>query len=173
MAMAVPGLAWALLMRAHGIRSDFFGRTPETVAQRAHPTVVAFADHLHLVPVAAAVAIVGSFALGGTRSRLGLGNSGWLWLVVAGSLAAIAFTYVFGAIEIHWWLTTSISRTTVFAILALYADLAIWLVIALTRDEHIESDAESPAVIGSELARAPASLIAEGGRSSTTAVQRQ
>jgi len=136
--MAAPGLAWVLLMRLEGIGSDFVGHSTETFAQRAHPTLAAFADHLHILPVAAAVAVVGSLVLRGTRTRLGLGHPGWLWLVIAWSLAAIAATYVFGALEIKWWLATSIVRTMIFAQLALYTDLAVWCVVALTRTPRPE-----------------------------------
>jgi hypothetical protein len=34
---------------------------------------------------------------------------------------------VSGSPEIHWWLATSVTRTTIARVL-LYADLAIWLV---------------------------------------------
>ena len=138
--MAVPGLAWALLVRLDGFGSPYFGRSAETIGQRLHPTLVGLADNLHILPVAAAVFLVGSLALRGSRTRLGLGNPGWLWLVVAGSLVTVAATYVFGALEISLWLTTSVSRTTIFAQLALYTDLAVWLVIALTKDEPAENE---------------------------------
>ncbi len=140
--MAAPCLVWALLVWRNRIPSDFFRRAaPETVSQRVPPTLMSFADHLHIVPVAAAVAIAGSLILRGTRSRLGLGNPLWLWLVVAGSLAAIAFTYIFGDINIYAWLNTSASRTTIFAYLALYADLAVWLVVAVTNDKPADGEA--------------------------------
>jgi len=158
--MAVPCLVWALLVWVERIHSDFIGSAPETPAQRVQPTLLAFADHLHIFPVAAAVAIVGSFVLRGTRSRLGLGNPGWLWLVVAGSLTAIGLTYVFGAPNIYWWITTSISRTTIFAALAMYTDLAIWLVVALTRNEPTEDEAESYAPFEDELVF-PAPFVVE------------
>jgi hypothetical protein len=38
---------------------------------------------------------------------------------------------VFGVLEIHVWWANSVNRTTIFAQVLLYADLAIWLVIAL------------------------------------------
>ncbi len=148
--MAAPCLVWALLVWREGIRSNFFGRRPETVSQRVSPTLVAFADHLHIVPVAVAVAIAGSLTLRGTRSRLGLGNPLWLWLVVAGSLAAIAYTYIFGDLNIHYWLSTSAARTTIFAYLALYADLAIWLVVAVTNDGSTDDESRSPAMVDGE-----------------------
>ena len=53
-----------------------------------------------------------------------------MWVVVAFSVVALLITYVFGAPEIHWWLSTSANRTTIFAQLALYSDMAVWLAIA-------------------------------------------
>jgi hypothetical protein len=160
--MATPCLVWALLMWLQTIRGNFIGRAPETVAQRVHPTLLAFADHLHILPVAAAVAVVGSFALRGARSRLGLGNPVWLWLVVAGSLAAIELTYLFGAPNIYWWLQTSVSRTTIFADLALYTDLAIWLVVALTGSGQTDGQTK-PLASAKDMSIISATLIAENG----------
>ena len=110
LAMAAPGLAWAALVRFEGIGTVFFGRSlsgRESVRERLHPTWVGLAQNLHILPVAAAVALVGSLALSGSRTRLGLGNPGWMWLIVTGSLGILAFTYVFGALEINWWLRAS------------------------------------------------------------------
>ena len=50
------------------------------------------------------------------------------WL---GSIVTIFATYVFGDYPIEWWLQTSVSRTTIFAQVLLYADICIWLVVAL------------------------------------------
>jgi hypothetical protein len=65
------------------------------------------------------------------RERARLGNPAWLWTACLVSLAIIFATYVFGAFEIHGWLGNSVNRTTIFAQVLLYADLAIWMVIAL------------------------------------------
>ncbi len=153
LAMAAPGLAWIALVRLEGIGSVFFGRSlsgHESVRQRLHPTYVGLAQELHILPVAAGVALVASLALRGSRTRLGLGNPGWLWLVVAGSLGALAFTYLFGALEINWWLRTSVSRTTIFANLALYTDLGVWFVVAVTGDER-QGRGPRPAVTEDEV----------------------
>ncbi len=131
--MTAPGLAWAALVKIDGIGNAFLGRSPQTVEQRVRPTLAGLADNLHILPVAAVVAFVGLLILRSDRSRVGLGSSLWLWLVVLGSLTALALTYLFGAFEIHWWLSTSVQRTTIFANLALYTDLSIWLVVAASR----------------------------------------
>jgi hypothetical protein len=54
-------------------------------------------------------------------------------------------TYMVGGLEIHNWLVASVNRTTIFAQVLLYADLAIWLVIAVdgafTRADSEQRDA--------------------------------
>jgi hypothetical protein len=131
-AMAAPGLAWLILIKAMGINDAFFTiRRTESVGQRISPTLAGIADNLHVLPVAAVLVILGSLALRPYRTELQLGNPGFLWLVVGGSLIALTVTYVFGGVEIHQWLFTSIDRTTAFANLALYVDMSIWLVVAV------------------------------------------
>ncbi len=166
LAMAGPGLAWAALIRLEGIGTIFFGHSlsgHESARQRLHPTLVGLTQELHILPVAVGVALAASLALRGNRTRLGLGNPGWLWLVVAGSLSVLAITYVIGSLEINWWLRTSALRTTIFANLALYTDLAIWFVVAVTGDERKENRA-TPAVMepeGSSVNVAPARVASD------------
>ena len=88
------------------------------------------AAHLAVAPVAVAVLVAGCCFLRRDRERARLGNPAWLWTACLVSLAIIFATYVFGASEIHGWLQNSVDRTTIFAQVLLYADLAIWLVIA-------------------------------------------
>jgi hypothetical protein len=129
---ALPGLAWAGLARHLGLRDAFFvGSSKESSSYRAAATVHALAPYLPIVLVALAVLAVGSVTLRHGRERTGAGNPAWLWTVAIGSLAVIFATYVLGAPEIHWWLTTSASRTVIFTRCLMYAELAIWLVIAI------------------------------------------
>ncbi len=130
LAMAVPSLLWPILMKYEGIGSDFFGSSSESVTGRFHPTISAIANNLHILPVAAAVAIAGGLTLRRTRWHTGLGGPVWIWIVIAWSLITLTATYVFGALEIHWWLSNSASRTTVFAQIALYTDMVVWMVMA-------------------------------------------
>jgi hypothetical protein len=131
--MAVPSLLWPLLMKYEGIGSDFFGTSSESVSERFRPTVSAIANNLHILPVAAAVAIVGRLTLRRTRVQTGLSGPVWIWIVIAWSLIALTATYVFGGLEIGFWLSTSANRTTVFAQIALYADMVVWMIIAVTQ----------------------------------------
>jgi hypothetical protein len=129
---ALPGLAWAGLARLIGLRDAFFTSAPaESPVTRAGATVTGMAAHLVVAPVALAVLLVGCCFLRADRERAGLGNPGWLWGAWLGSLAIILATYVVGRFEIHNWLVASVDRTTIFAQVLLYADLAIWLVIAV------------------------------------------
>ena len=141
LAMAAPSLLWPLLMKYEGIGSDFFGSSDQSIGERFQPTISAIADNLHILPVAAAVAIVGGLTLRRARAQIGLGASVWIWIVIAWSLIALAGTYVFGALPIPWWLMNSVNRTTVFAQIALYADMGVWMVISVTQFSGFRSDA--------------------------------
>ncbi len=128
---ALPGLAWAGLVRLIGLHDAFFmSSSTESPASRADATFHGMAAHLAVVPVALAVLVAGCCFVRRDRARARLGSPAWLWTVCLISLAIIFATYVFGSMEIHWWLGTSVDRTTIFAQLLLYTDLAIWLVIA-------------------------------------------
>jgi hypothetical protein len=129
---ALPGLVWAGLIRLFGIGDNFFKSSPkESLVTRGHATIDGMAAHLAVAPVAAAVLVVGCFLLRPDRERGRFGNPAWLWMACLASLLTILATYVFGGYEIYGWLGASVNRTTIFAQLLLYAELAIWLVIAL------------------------------------------
>jgi hypothetical protein len=129
---ALPGLAWAGIMYELGVTDNFFtSGSGQSKATRAAVAVDGIASHLHAVgPVALAVLVVGCLLLRGDRERAGFGNPAWLWLAGLGSLAILFVTYVVGKIEIHAWLASSAMRTTTFAQLLLWCDIAIWLVMA-------------------------------------------
>jgi hypothetical protein len=129
---ALPGLAWAGLIRINGIGDNFFkSPSKQSLAYRAHATIEGMAAHLAVAPVAAAVLLVGCWLLRRDRERARFGNPAWLWLACLASLVTIFATYVFGGYGIWGWLTYSVNRTTIFAQLLLYTELAVWLVIAL------------------------------------------
>jgi len=129
---ALPGLAWAAMTRLVGLQDAFFrSSSTESLVSRADATIAAMAAHLAVAPVALAVLLTGCCLLRRDRERARLGNPAWLWTACLASLAIIFATYVFGAFEIHGWLQNSVDRTTIFAQVLLYADLAIWPVIAL------------------------------------------
>lgn len=129
---AVPGLAWAGLARLIGLHDAFFKKTSaQSAATRAGVAMNGMAEHLHVAPVAIAVLLVGCFFLRGDRQHARLGNPAWLWITGLASLAILLAAYVTGGLEIHLWVKYSVDRTTIFAQVLLYADLAIWLVLAI------------------------------------------
>jgi hypothetical protein len=132
---AVPGLAWEALMRSIGLHDRFFSATAtgESRSVRVSATLHGMGAHLAVAPVAALALLVGCLFFGRERKRAGLGNPVWLWLSCLASLAIVFYTYVAGSLEIHSWLASSVIRTTIFAQLVLYTELALWLVIALDR----------------------------------------
>ena len=110
------GLAGSLLAGLHPVREDrkrFRREFGETLSLRLRATEPTVWSNLHIVPYAACVAVVGALVLSANRRRLAVGNDLWLWFVVVASLVALLVTYVFGAPEIHWWLSTSANRTTI------------------------------------------------------------
>jgi hypothetical protein len=132
---ALPGLAWVALMRSIGLHDRFFNGSArgEPPSARVSPTIHGLAAHLVVAPVAAAALLVGCLIFGRERKRAGLGNPAWLWLACLASLLVTFYTYVFGALVIKNWLVASDYRTTIFAQLLLYTELALWMVIALDR----------------------------------------
>jgi len=128
---ALPGLAWAGMMRLIGVHDPFFTTgSHEARLTRAGATVLGMAGYLHVAPLALAVLLAGCWFLRTDRQRAGLANPVWLWICCLGSLAVISVTYVFGDLEIHGWLLHSVNRTTIFAQVVLYTEIAVWMVIA-------------------------------------------
>jgi hypothetical protein len=145
---ALPGLAWAGLIHLLGIPDNFFKTaSTESAGMRAHATIIAMERYLGVAPVALAVLVAGWLFLRGHRERAGLGNPLWVWAACLAYLAVLFATYVFGDLEIHWWLANSVNRTTIFAQLVLFSELATWLVIAA---DGIFGRADSEPVTGQD-----------------------
>jgi hypothetical protein len=96
--------------------------------------------------------VVGCLFLQKIRQSGSFGHAAWLWVACTCYLAVLLATYVIGSPEIHWWLLTTLgrsgqpSRTTIFPQMALYTDLAIWLVLALEPDrQHALAPSPYPA----------------------------
>jgi hypothetical protein len=130
---ALPGLASAELARHIGLQNSFFmgHLILESPGYRAGAALSGMAAQLTIAPAAVAVLLIGSLLLRRDRRQAGLANPAWLWLAWIGSLAIIFTPYVIGQFEIHNWLRTSVARTTIFGQLLLFAEIAIWLVLAV------------------------------------------
>ncbi len=139
--------AWPILASAlHAVPdADTTGPRSGTIDGRLHATVDAFGGHLHLVPVAAVVAIVGALVLRGSRRQLGIGSDLALWLVMACNLVVVAGTYVFGTTTIRVWLGVSVDRVVLFAVVMALVDVAVWSLVAV---DLLLSEGAPPALDG-------------------------
>jgi len=144
--MALPGLLWFGYVKYENIGSSVVGTPPQPVGLRASAVAAGLWSNMHVLPLAIGVALVGAVVLRRRRRRLALASDLWLWIVVAGSLAALVITYVFGVFEIHWWLSTSANRTTIFENLAAYGDMAVWLTVAASYQADRASTPEAAPV---------------------------
>lgn len=127
------GLVWPIIIRSIGLHSDFFGApTTESPISRVSPTLAAMSQRLPVVIPALAVTGFGYWKLHEARNRAGAAAAGWLWTAAAACTLLIAAAYVFGDLEIHWWLRQSVNRTTIFTIIVLMCDMSAWLLMAGT-----------------------------------------
>jgi hypothetical protein len=105
------------------------GRRDGTDGSRLHDSLSSMAPHLHILVLAAAVAVVGTLLLRPTRAAIGLGSELWPWLALLAGLAAVLIAYVTGPGNIELWLITSTHRTTIYGALLGWWIVALWAVI--------------------------------------------
>lgn len=130
----LPAAVWALAVRARHINDAFFASgSHETASYRLGVTIPAVWDHIYLLPVAAAVAVTGWLVLGPERRSLGAGPSRHLWIVFAWALFTLVGVYTFGSLSIHWWLSHSVGRTTMFMNVVMLIDMVAWSLAWLAR----------------------------------------
>ena len=130
----LPAAVWALVVRARHIKDAFFASgSHEAASYRLGVTIPAVWDQVYLLPVAAAVALTGWWVLGSERRSLGAGPSGHLWIVLAWALLTLVGVYTFGSLSIHWWLSHSVSRTTMFMNVVMLIDMVAWSLVWLAR----------------------------------------
>lgn len=130
---ALPAVAWAGMVRGLGLRNTFFtSSSVESLATRAQAAFAGMGVHFEAIfPVAAGALILGWWLLRKDRQEAGLASPGWLWLAWLTADLVIFAVYVFGRLEIHNWLVTSVRRTTIFGQLVLYVELLVWFVVAV------------------------------------------
>ena len=124
--------AWPVLMRlihARGQTSGTFSPAGDWVS-RAHATADGMAPYLHVLLLAAPVAVVGGLLLSGVRRRTGAANDGWGWAGLACGLLAVGGALVVGSSGIAAWLLTTVHRVTEFPALTGWWIVATWAVVA-------------------------------------------
>ncbi len=86
--------------------------------------------YLHVLVLAAAVALVGGLFLSPVRRRIGAANDGWAWCGLAWGLVAVAGALVTGTGAIEPWIRSTVHRVTEFAALGGWWIVAVWAVVA-------------------------------------------
>jgi len=95
---------------------------------RAHQTFTGTAPYLHVVILAAAVAVAGWLVLIPLRRATGMGNDLWGWAGLASGTAVLLAAYVTGTLNVPLWLTTTAHRVTEFTALSSWWLIALWAV---------------------------------------------
>ena len=130
----LPGLTWAFAVSEEGVGGSALqgrGAPGESLTTRVGVTIAHLPHQLPLVPVAIMVAVAGILVLRWRRTAMEVGHPAWLWAAGVACLMVMIATYGFGKPEIHWWLSTSINRTTTFDELLCLADMVVWTAILL------------------------------------------
>jgi hypothetical protein len=123
--------AWPILIRVLHARGSASGHSPvATMPGRARATFDGMAPYLHVLVLAAPVAIVGGLVLARVRRASGVGNDGWSWAALAAGLLAIGGDLVVGVGAIQPWLESTVHRVTEFGALAGWWIVAMWAVVA-------------------------------------------
>ncbi len=123
--------AWPLLMRAIGARGQSSTlSSPGTWASRAHGAYQGMAPYLHVILLAAPLAVVGGLVLRRVRRQTGAANDWWAWAGMACGFMAVAGAFIIGSGAIQVWLVATVHRVTEFPALMAWWIIAIWGVVA-------------------------------------------
>ncbi len=123
--------AWPVLMRIIHARGESTSVSPAgDWPSRARAAFDGMAPYLHVLVLAAPVAVVGGLVLSGTRRRSGVANDLWAWCGVAIGLVAVGGALAVGTGAIAPWLETTVHRVTEFSALAGWWIIALWAVVA-------------------------------------------
>jgi hypothetical protein len=123
--------AWPLLIRVLDARGASSGHSPVgAMPGRARATFNGMTPYLHVVVLAAPLAIVGGLVLARVRRASGVANDGWGWAALAAGVLAIGGALVVGTGAIEPWLQSTVHRVTEFGALAGWWIVAMWAVVA-------------------------------------------
>ena len=146
--------AWPVLMRiihARGETSASFSSLHSWPA-RARIAYDGMAPYLHVIVLAACLAVVGGVILARVRRRSGMANDCWAWAGLVCGLLAVTGAYVTGTADLHVWLVGTVDRVTEFAALAGWWMVAMWAVVASAAPAAGNRSMGIGSVTGSEVA---------------------
>ena len=135
-AAGLGGLAllavWPLLGRLLHAPPDVntSGARVGTVWHRTDLTAHSMSPHLHVLLLAAPVALAGALLLRSARRATRLGNDGWAWAGLASGLLVVGWAYASGPGNTALWLLTSVHRTTMFPAITAWLIVGGWAVAA-------------------------------------------
>jgi hypothetical protein len=122
---------WPVIMRIIHARGDTAPLSPaRAFASRARASFHGMTPYLHVIVLAAPLALVGGLVLSGVRRRGGMANDLWAWSGLACGLLAIGGAFVTGTGAIQPWLLSTVHRVTEFSALAGWWIVAMWAVVA-------------------------------------------
>lgn len=157
----IPAAVWFALIHEKGISSGYFGSGgTEALSMRLAATSVTVSHQLYGGVAALIVLVLGALRLRQRRSGLGLANPAWLWTAALAGLALVGATYVLGAIPIHWWLWTSIDRSTIFVQMVFLAGMTLWMLVLLSAVPSPALHRSTTAPLSPPLVRRPESASA-------------
>jgi len=123
--------SWPAVVRAVHARGFTSMFSPAgTWPGRAHATAAGMVPYLHVLLLAAPVAVVGGLVLSPVRRRIGAANDGWAWGGLAWGLIAVAGALVTGTGAIEPWIRSTVHRVTEFAALGGWWIVAVWAVVS-------------------------------------------
>jgi hypothetical protein len=161
---------WPVLMRAihaRGASSTF--TASQDLAHRTDAVVHGFSPYLHVLVLAAPLAVLGGLVLRGVRRQVEAGNDLWAWLALATGGVAVASALVTGSGAIGPWLLSTAHRITEFPALAGWWIVGLWAVVAtaglagpVAPGAHDDAAPGDPTPAGVDLERTAHGLVGAG-----------
>jgi hypothetical protein len=129
--LAVVGV-WPLVMRIiHARGESGITYSPwHDLPGRARATYDGMAPYLHVVVLAAPLAVVGGLVLSRVRRQSGAANDWWAWFGLTSGLVVVAGAIVTGTASVQVWLVGTVDRVTEFPALTAWWIVAMWAVVA-------------------------------------------
>lgn len=123
--------AWPAVMRIIHARGASMSYSPlHDMPGRARTAFDGMSPYLHVVILAALLAVVGGVFLSGVRRKSGAANDLWAWAGLAAGLGAVTAGYITGTSPVQVWLVGTVDRVTEFPALTGWWIVAMWALTA-------------------------------------------